>query len=408
VWRDAVRGVPRASLRVKLVAVTLCLLAAGAAVIVTVGASALRGQLTRQAGTQLRAYANQFTSHPFQLLGTSPGAPAAGGPFDGTGTGGGARTPGTAGTAGSPGAARMAGETGPASAPSAVLAVPDGTGKFSIELRRAGGQWLLSAGPGTRQGLALPEPFAPVPARTGVLRTVSGVGGSYLVIAEPMHLQARRLVFGYGAEDFAVTGGGRSGQPGTLVVGLRLTGIGQAVGRLALLALAVGAAAILIVGGLLWIVIRFSLRPVSRAAQTADAVAASELSPGLPDWPAGGPAGSLNTALSQLGSQFTASAAAAAAAHAATGQTVSRLESVAEALRRPISLLHGRAEQWAHRDRRGSGDPERALTQILAYAADAEALLAAVDEAPGTDPAPPNPGNTPNDPHRAREKPPGP
>ena len=85
VWRHAVRGAPRASLRVKLVAVALCLLAAGAAVILTVGASALRGQLIRQAGGQLRAYAYQLAGHSFQLLGTSQGAPAAIVPFDGTG-----------------------------------------------------------------------------------------------------------------------------------------------------------------------------------------------------------------------------------------------------------------------------------------------------------------------------------
>jgi hypothetical protein len=408
VWRDAFRSVPRASLRVKLVAVLLCLLAAAAAVIVTVGASALRGQLTRQARAQLRTYANQFTSHPFQLLGTSSGAPGAAGPFDGTGTGGGARTPGTAGRAGSPGAARMAGETGTAGAASTVVIAPKGTGRFSIELRSAGGQWLLSAGPGTRPGRALPAPFAPVPARTGVLRTVPGVGGSYLVIAEPMHFQARRLVFGYGADDFTVTGAGRGGVAGTLVVGLRLAGIGQAVRRLALLALAVSAVAILIAGGLLWIAIRFFLRPVTRAAQAADAATAgmdggSALVRPVPQRPVSGPAGSLNTVLSQFGSQVTASEDAAAAAHASTGQMAARLESVAEALRRPVSLLHGQAEHWqaehrahrAPRDRRRSGDPDRALSQVLAYAADAEALLAAADEAPFTDPAPPNPDKTP-------------
>ncbi len=383
-WRDAFRGVPRVSLRVKLVALLLCLLAAAAAVIVTVGASALRGQLTRQAGAQLRTYANQFTSHPFQLLGTSAGAPGAAGPFDGTGTGGGARTPGTAGTAGSPGAARMAGETGTASAPSTVVVVPEGTGQYSIALRSAGGQWLLSAGPGTRSGRALPAPFATVPARTGVLRTVPGVGGSYLVIAEPMHFQARRLEFAYGADDFAVTRGGR-GAAGTLVVGLRLAGIGQAVRRLVLLALAVSAAAILIAAGLLWAAIRFFLRPLTRAAHAADVAAAgmgsgSGLIRPVPQPSAGGLTGSLNTVLSQFGSQVTASENAAAAAQAATEQMASRLESVAGALRRPISLLHGRAEHWAHRDRRRSGDPDRALTQVVAQVADAETLLDGLDD----------------------------
>jgi hypothetical protein len=283
---------------------------------------------------------------------------------------------------------------------------------------------LLSTGPGTRPGLALPAAFAPVPARTGVLRTVPGVGGSYLVIAEPVHFTARRLVFGYGADDFAITGGSRTsrtsrtGQAGTLVVGMRLASIVQPVGRLTLLAVAVSAAAIAIVGGLGWAAIRFSLRPVTRAAQTADAAAAGvaghgsglahpvlerpaddlagsagdladdlagsagDLAGGLAG-SAGGLAGSLHTSLSELDRQFTASVESEGAARAATEQLAARLESVAEALRRPISLLHGRAEHWTHQDGHQNGDPDRALAQIEAQAADAEALLDQIDDARG-------------------------
>jgi hypothetical protein len=293
-----------------------------------------------------------------------------------------------------------------------VVVVFVGPRGYSLELRGPGGQLLLSAGPGTRAGPALPKPFAPVPARTGVLRTVPGVGGSYLVIAEPVHFTARRLVFGYGADDFAITGGSRTsrtsrtGQAGTLVVGMRLASIVQPVGRLTLLAVAVSAAAIAIVGGLGWAAIRFSLRPVTQAAQTADAAAAgvaghgSGLAHPVPERPAddlagsggdladdlagsaGGLAGSLNTSLSELDRQFTASVESEGAARAATEQLAARLESVAEALRRPISLLHGRAEHWTHQDGR-SGDPDRALAQIEAQAADAEALLDQIDDARG-------------------------
>ena len=324
--RHAVRGAPRASLQVKLVAVALCLLAAGAAVILAVGASTLRGQLIRQAGDHLRVYANQLASNSFQLLGTSQDAPAAIVPFDGTGTGGEARAPGTAERVGAAGAVRTptaasasaapyasatpspsAGPSGAGApgAPPRMVAVFAGPRGYSMELRGPGGQLLLSAGPGTRAGPALPKPFAPVPARTGVLRTVPGVGGSYLVIAEPVHFTARRLVFGYGADDFAITGGSRTsrtGQTGTLVVGMRLASIVQPVGRLTLLAVAVSAAAIAIVGGLGWAAIRFSLRPVTQAAQTADAATAgvagdgSGLAHPVPERPAddlAGPAGGL-------------------------------------------------------------------------------------------------------------------
>ncbi len=411
-WRNASRpGFPRPgpSLRVKLLAVLLCLLAAGAAVIVTAGASALRGQLTRQAGDQLRAYVHQLTSHSFQLLGTARGAPPKAVPYAAAGTATGARAPGTAGTKGSPGAARMAGESSAARSADAPSMVVAGTGAFSIELRGPGGQLLLSVGPGTRPEQAVPAAFAPVPARAGLLRTVRGVGGIYLVIAEPMHVQARRLVFGYGADDFAVTSGRRHGEPATLVVGLRLAGIGQAVRRLALLAVAVSTAVILLTGGLAWAAIRFSLRPVSRAARTADAVAAGVGGDGVGgDGVGGGPGGdglaqrvpgpaarglaaSLNSMLSRLDEQGTASASAETAARAATAEMVGRLESVAQELRRPISLLHGQAEHWTHRDRHrdrhrdghGNGDADRALNQIAAHAARAEALL---DEMDGVSP----------------------
>ncbi len=270
VWPNVSRpGVrrPGPSLRVKLVAVTLCLLAAGAAVIVAVGASALRGQLTSQAGAQLRAYVNQLTSHPFQVLDTARGTPVTTAPFDATG----ARAPGTASLSGRP--ARPVRPLRPAR-----RARRSPRGDRGVQHRTARSERATAAqrGPGTRPGQALPAPFAPIPAQTGELRTVQATGGGeYLVIAEPVHLQARRLVFGYGADDFAVTAGPRAGQAGTLVVGLQLAGIGQTVQRLTLLAVAVSATAILIAGGLAWAAIRFSLRPVTRAAQTADAVAAA-------------------------------------------------------------------------------------------------------------------------------------
>jgi HAMP domain-containing protein len=387
VWRDAVRSArsrrPGPALRVKLVAVTLCLLAAGAAVILTVGASALRGQLTRQAGDQLRWYANQLTSHSFQLLGTSQGAPSATAPFDATGTAAGARRPGAANSVGATG---TAGTAGAASAPGAVVIAVDGTGEFSIELRDATGQWLLSVGPGARPEQAVPAPFAPVPARTGVLHTGPGVGGSYLVLAEPVRLQARRLLFGYGADDFAITSGARAGQAGTLVVGLRLAGIGHTVRRLTLLAVAVSAAAILITGGLAWAAIRFSLRPVTRAARTADAVAAGDLSQRVPSRPSDGLAGSMNSTLSQLDARFTASTEAEAAARSATDRMSDDLASLAEALRRPVSLLHGLADYCRHGDQRGTADLDRAVDQVAAEAARAEALLDEVDSAPSTGP----------------------
>jgi len=352
VWRDALRGAPGeragsgepagsavrggSALWVKLAAVALCLLAAGGAVIVAVGASTLRGQLMRQADQQLRAYAVRLTSQPFQALGMSRVAPAAAG-------------------------------------------LNTTTGAFSIELRSAGGQLVLSAGPGTRPTQAVPVPFARVPARDGVLVTVPAAGGgSCLVIAEPVRFMARRLVFGYGADDFAVTSRARHGTAGILVVGLHLAGIGRALGRLTLLGAAVIAGVILLAAGSLAAMVRFSLRPLARAAQTADAAAAGRLSRRVPGWP-GGLAGSLNRVLDQAEARLTAAAAAEAAARTATDQMGRDMVAVARKLARPVSLLHGLAGSWLQHGRRGAGDTGRTLSQVAEQAARAEALLTELD-----------------------------
>ena len=287
-----------------------------------------------------------------------------------------------------------------------------------------------------------PQPFARVPQRTGALLTVRGVGGSYLVIAEPVHYLARRLAYGYGADDFAVTSGGRDGTEGTLVVGLETDGIGRTVGRLTRLGLAVSAAAVLIAAGLAWAAIRFSLRPVTRVAQTADAFAAdggcgrrragrrgqqrhgsaAVRIPGRPVAAGDGLAGSLNQLLGQLEARLTASAGAETAACSATDQLGRAVESMAEALRRPVSLLHGQAEHWAHQDRRSTADADRAMDQVATETARAEALLdeasqlatetahaeALLDEAGDalfTDPVRPDPGNGRTGPVKSRQEP---
>jgi hypothetical protein len=85
--------------------------------------------------------------------------------------------------------------------------------------------------------------------------------------------------------------------------------------------------------------------------------------------------------LDQLAARFTASAEAEAAARSATDRMAGRLESVARTLRRPVSLLHGAADHWAHPGRPTGGDPDRALSQIAGHAAAAEAALDEVDNA---------------------------
>jgi len=60
-WKILVQRPARPSLRVRLVAAAVCLLATGAGIIVVAGVSAIRSHLTGQAEQQLRAYAVQLT-----------------------------------------------------------------------------------------------------------------------------------------------------------------------------------------------------------------------------------------------------------------------------------------------------------------------------------------------------------
>jgi hypothetical protein len=164
----------------------------------------------RQADQQLRGYAARLASRPFVVT-----------PFSGVG-------------------------------PGALGAAAAGGSGYGIDVLGPAGQLVLGTGLGRRPGTGQPGPVAPpVSARTatrpGQVVTVSAAGGaSWRVIAEPIHYRARHIPFGYSAEDFAllVTGQARPGLAGTLVVGLDLDGIGQVIGRLAVVSLVLSGLAI--------------------------------------------------------------------------------------------------------------------------------------------------------------------
>ncbi|HEY7918966.1 MAG TPA: hypothetical protein VIE45_04900, partial [Streptosporangiaceae bacterium] len=140
-WRPA-----RPSLRVRLVAVALCLLAAGAGIIVMSGVSATRSHLMRQAEQQLRAYAGQLTRHPFLLTPSSRSAP------------------------GAPGLSELAAA---------------GTGEVRVEVRGPGGQLVMGTGPGRPAGPGLHVAAARVLASRGGPAAIRPARhGSYLAIVE--------------------------------------------------------------------------------------------------------------------------------------------------------------------------------------------------------------------------------
>jgi hypothetical protein len=203
--------------RIRLLAATTSLLAAGAAVIGVAGVLAVRGSLLQQADQQLRGYAGGLASRPFVVT-----------PFSGVGPGG-------------------------------FGAVSARGGGYGVDVLGSAGQLVLRTGQDGRSGQVIP----PVPARTtlrpGRLTTVAAAGGTrWRVIAEPIRYRARRIPFGYSAADFAliVTGQGQKGLAGTLVVGLDLHGVDQDAGRLGVITLVLTGLALLVAGWLSILLVR--------------------------------------------------------------------------------------------------------------------------------------------------------
>jgi hypothetical protein len=308
-WRPA-----RPSLRVRLVAVAVCLLAAGAGIIVVAGVSATRNHLIRQAEQQLRAYAGQLASHPFLLTPYSRFAP------------------------GAPGLSELA---------------VAGTGTLSVEVRDPGGQLVMGTGPGRPAGPGLHVAAARVLASRGRLAAVRPARhGSYLAIAEPIRYRAHRIPYAYSAGDFAldVTSPAGTGSPGTLVVGVSLARIGQATRHLTVLLLATSGLVLLATGWLAAWVIRAVLRP-DRVAPALSALQTrlEHLHP-----PAGEPG---------------------AAARRATEQKRQAIAAAGGELRKPLSVLTGLAEYYQHRDQLTPGDFDRLLGRVTDETARIEAII---------------------------------
>jgi HAMP domain-containing protein len=314
--RGAARLLAARSLPVRLAAMAVCLVAAGAGAMTAASHLVARSYLVGQAEQQLRSYTEFLTSHPFTVF---PGSRTA------------------------PGASGLGG-TGQA---------------LSIEVCASGGLVLIMAGP------AVP------PAG----------GGSWLTIAEPIHYQARHILFVYGAEDtsLSVTGTTSPGLAGTLRVGLDLASIGQAVDRLTSICLAVSGVVLLLITGAAAGVIRVLLRPVARMAQTADTVAAGDLSARMPlpraHGDIGGLARSFNRTLSQAEQTLTATALAEAAARDSTERMGQAIADTASNLRRPVSVLAGLAQYYRERGHTASDDLDGMMRQVADQASRMELLL---------------------------------
>ncbi len=337
--RGLLAGVP---LRVRLAAVACCAAAAGAGVMGLACSQEARSALMLQADQQLRAYADQLTSQPFTAMPAGPG-------------------PG--------GAASRA---------------------FVIEVV-SGNQLVIVTGADGRSGPAL----AGIAARAGQLTVVRASGGSgrWLVVAEPVRYSAQRILFTYGSDGYFlhVTSRSRPGTDGTLVVGLDLRSVSQAITKITVSVAAVSAAAVLVIAFAGLAVNRAILRPLGRAQTLAAGVAANGLARQVtgddPASLAGRLAQSLNGTLSRLEDARMSTEAA----RGSSDRMRSVLASACGELRRPVSVVRGCAEYLRLRGPLTAGELDRLMSRITDEAARIDAII---DDLVGTGRDQPRPASS--------------
>ena len=323
----------------RLVAIAVCVLAAGAAIITAACGLVARHYQMGQADQQLRAYADRLTSRPFAaspVYGFASGAPGGGGPSGGV---------------------------------------------LGIEVRGSRGQLVMRAAKRPGPGPAIPAVPAGAAAPAGRPVTVAADGGrgSWRVIAEPIRYRVRRIPFSYSADGVSVfiTSQDRPGLSGTLVVGLTMGGTGRAVGRLAVTGLAVSGAIALVVACIGVMVTRAMLRPFTHVEKHWMPSPPGSCHAGYRSSGGGDAvrlARSLNIMLSRI-EHTSARCESEAAARRSTGRMCRIIADTGDQLRRPISVIHGFAEAFRPGRRRQAGELDRMTRRVAGEAARMDAAI---------------------------------
>ncbi|MFT4042109.1 MAG: HAMP domain-containing sensor histidine kinase [Gordonia sp. (in: high G+C Gram-positive bacteria)] len=149
----------------------------------------------------------------------------------------------------------------------------------------------------------------------------------------------------------------RTTPDGDVVVAIPLTDIDKTLSRLMWLQFGIGAAVVMVVGVLSYLLVRSSLRPLRRVEETAHAIAAGNLNMRVAPAPAntevGSLSASLNTMLGQIQRAFSATAASEQQARSSEEQARASEEKmrrfIADAsheLRTPLTSIKGFAELY--------------------------------------------------------------
>ena len=143
----------------------------------------------------------------------------------------------------------------------------------------------------------------------------------------------------------------RSNQFGTSIVATPMSDIDATISRLIWLQFAIGAAVVVLIGVLSYLLVRTSLRPLRRVEETAHAIAAGDLTRRVPlaapNTEVGSLSDSLNTMLGQIQHAFATTAASERQARASEEEMRRFIADASHELRTPLTSIKGFAELYS-------------------------------------------------------------
>jgi two-component system, OmpR family, sensor kinase len=228
---------------------------------------------------------------------------------------------------------------------------------FLVQLRDATGA--VDAAPGANlldegQGKPrLPDDAAWFQAHMGTPMTVPATegGGHWRVLVQPR----------------------QDGSGGSVIVAASLAGIESAVGWLRRIDLLVGLGVLLALAGVGVAIVRASLRPLVEMEQTAEAIAAGDLTRRVPDrdprTEVGRLAAALNSMLAQIEAAFRARAASETTARRSEERMRRFVADASHELRTPLTTIRGFAELYRQGASREPGELDRLMRRIEDQAA---------------------------------------
>jgi two-component system, OmpR family, sensor kinase len=199
----------------------------------------------------------------------------------------------------------------------------------------------------------LPDDAAWLQAHSGTLMTVAATegGGQWRVLVLPRQDESG----------------------GTVVVAASLAGIDSAVGWLQLIDLFVSLGVLLALAGAGVAIVRASLRPLAEIEQTAEAIAAGDLTRRVPDrdprTEVGRLAAALNSMLAQIEAAFRARAASETTARRSEERMRRFVADASHELRTPLTTIRGFAELYRQGASRKPGELDRLMRRIEDQAA---------------------------------------